>query len=74
METHIITGPTSLKPAVPKPESTAPLKRANRLAATKLNNKMVTAYWEDLFTAKEQGKLVCWYEGVAINPILQAAD
>ena len=50
-----------------------PAKRANRLQTTKLNNKMVTAYWENLFTAKEQGKLVCWYEGVAINPLMQAA-
>ena len=50
------------------------VKRSNRLKATKLNNKMVTDYWEDLFKAKENGKLVCWYEGVAINPILQAAD
>lgn len=50
------------------------LKRANRLKATKLNNRMVTDYWEDLFRAKEEGRFVCWYEGVAINPILQAAD
>jgi benzoyl-CoA reductase subunit B len=50
-----------------------PAKRSNRLKATKLNNKMVTEYWESLFRAKEEGKLVCWYEGVAINPILQAA-
>ena len=52
----------------------APLKRANRLQTTKLNNRMVTDYWEDLFHAKEQGKLVCWYEGIQLNPILQAAD
>ena len=43
-----------------------PVKRANRLQATKLNNKMVTEYWEDLFTAKEQGKMVCWYEGMEL--------
>jgi benzoyl-CoA reductase subunit B len=49
-------------------------KRSNRLQTTKLNNKMVTDYWEGLFRAPEEGKLVCWYEGVAINPILQAAD
>jgi benzoyl-CoA reductase subunit B len=35
---------------------------------------MVNQYWEDLFHAKEQGKLVCWTEGIQINPILQAAD
>ena len=27
------------------------VKRSNRLKATKLNNKMVTDYWEDLFRA-----------------------
>ena len=51
-----------------------PPKRANRLQTTKLNNKMVNDYWESLFRAPEEGKLVCWYEGVAINPILEAAD
>ncbi|MCK9284193.1 MAG: 2-hydroxyacyl-CoA dehydratase family protein [Rhodocyclaceae bacterium] len=50
------------------------VKKANRLQVTKLNNKMVNQYWEDLFHAKEQGKLVCWTEGIQINPILQAAD
>ncbi|HEX4107522.1 MAG TPA: 2-hydroxyacyl-CoA dehydratase family protein [Solirubrobacteraceae bacterium] len=49
-------------------------KRANRLKATKRNNEMVTAYWESLFRAPEEGKLVCWYEGIQLNPILQAAD
>ncbi len=58
--------------SVATPEA-PPVKKANRLQATKMNNRMVTAYWEDLFQAKEQGKMVCWYEGVAINPILQAA-
>lgn len=48
-------------------------RRANRLRVTKLNNQMVTEYWESLFRAPEEGRLVCWYEGVAINPILQAA-
>lgn len=49
-------------------------KRANRMQITKVNNKMVNEYWEDLFRAKENGKLVCWTEGIQINPILQAAD
>jgi len=52
----------------------APEKRANRLAATKMNNRMVSEYWESLFRAPEEGKLVCWYEGIQMNPILQAAD
>ena len=51
-----------------------PPKRANRLQTTKLNNRMVNDYWESLFRAPEEGRLVCWYEGVAINPILEAAD
>lgn len=49
-------------------------KRANRLQATRRNNQLVTAYWEELFRAPDEGKLVCWYEGIQMNPILQAAD
>ena len=47
---------------------------SNRLKTTSLNNKMVTAYWDDLFSAKADGKQVCWFEGVSINPLLQAMD
>lgn len=53
---------------------TSELKKANRLKTSALNNKLVNDYWTDVFNAKEEGKLVCWYEGVAINPIMQAAD
>lgn len=49
-------------------------KKANRLQATKLNNKMVNEYWQDLFRAPEEGRLVCWYEGIQMNPFLEAAD
>jgi benzoyl-CoA reductase/2-hydroxyglutaryl-CoA dehydratase subunit BcrC/BadD/HgdB len=49
-------------------------KKANKLASTKLGGKLVNDYWEMVFRAKEEGKLVCWYEGSAINPFLQAAD
>jgi benzoyl-CoA reductase subunit B len=49
-------------------------RKANKLAATKLGGKLVNEYWEMVFRAKEEGKLVCWYEGSAINPFLQAAD
>jgi benzoyl-CoA reductase subunit B len=52
----------------------APPVTSNRLKTTGLNNKMVTAYWDDLFTAKDRGQQVCWFEGVAINPLLQAMD
>lgn len=48
--------------------------KANRLKASSLNNKLVNDYWTEVFEAKRQGKLVCWYEGVAINPLMQAAD
>ncbi len=34
---------------------------------------MVADYWEDLFTARERGKQIVWYNGGALNPILQAA-
>jgi len=49
-------------------------KKSNRLQTTKLNNRMVSEYWESLFRAPEEGRLVCWYEGIQLNPILQAAD
>ena len=51
-----------------------PVKKANRLKTSSLNNKMVNDYWTEVFNAKAEGKLVCWYEGVAINPLMQAAD
>ncbi|WP_428311883.1 2-hydroxyacyl-CoA dehydratase subunit D [Hydrocarboniphaga sp.] len=51
-----------------------PIKKANRLKTSSMNNKMVNDYWTDVFNAKAEGKLVCWYEGVAINPLMQAAD
>jgi benzoyl-CoA reductase subunit B len=50
------------------------MRKANKLASTRLGGKLVNDYWEMVFRAKEAGKLVCWYEGSAINPFLQAAD
>jgi benzoyl-CoA reductase/2-hydroxyglutaryl-CoA dehydratase subunit BcrC/BadD/HgdB len=47
--------------------------RSNRLAATKAGGRMVAEYWENIFTAKERGKHVVWYNGTALNPIFQAA-
>jgi benzoyl-CoA reductase subunit B len=47
---------------------------ANKLAATRMAGKLVNEYWEMVWRAKEEGKLVCWYEGSAINPFLEAAD
>ena len=50
------------------------MKKANRLKTASLNNKLVNEYWTDVFNAPQEGRKVCWYEGVAINPLMQAAD
>ena len=47
---------------------------ANKLKSTRKAGKLVNEYWEMVWRAKEEGKLVCWYEGSAINPFLEAAD
>jgi benzoyl-CoA reductase/2-hydroxyglutaryl-CoA dehydratase subunit BcrC/BadD/HgdB len=47
--------------------------RTNRLSVTRAGGRLVTDYWEDLFTAREQGKQIVWYNGGALNPIFQAA-
>ena len=52
----------------------SPHVKANRLKTSSLNNKLVNDYWTEVFEAPKQGRLVCWYEGVAINPLMQAAD
>ncbi len=52
-------------------QRTAPL--ANRLMSTRSGGKMVKDYWDNLFSARERGAKVVWYNGAAINPILQAA-
>ncbi|MGE0231071.1 MAG: 2-hydroxyacyl-CoA dehydratase subunit D [Flavobacteriaceae bacterium] len=49
-------------------------KKANKLKSTRIAGKLVNDYWEMVWRAKEEGKLVCWYEGSAINPFLEAAD
>ena len=49
-------------------------KRANKLKSTRIAGKLVNDYWEMVWRAKEEGKLICWYEGSAINPFLEAAD
>lgn len=49
-------------------------KVANKLKSTRMAGKLVNEYWDMVFRAKEEGKLVCWYEGSAINPFLEAAD
>ena len=47
---------------------------ANKLKSTRIAGKLVNDYWEMVWRAKAEGKLICWYEGSAINPFLQAAD
>ncbi|MTE01645.1 2-hydroxyacyl-CoA dehydratase [Paracoccus sp. YIM 132242] len=48
-------------------------KKANKLQSTRIAGKLVNDYWEMVWRAKEEGKLICWYEGSAINPFLEAA-
>ena len=55
--------------AIVKPEP-----YANKLKSTRIAGKMVNEYWEMVWRAKEERKLICWYEGSAINPFLEAAD
>ena len=47
--------------------------KTNRLKSTRLGGKMTADYWENIFTAKERGKHVVWYNGAAMNPLFQAA-
>lgn len=47
--------------------------KSNRLSSTKMGGKMVSDYWENIFSARERGKTVVWYNGTALNPIFQAA-
>lgn len=48
-------------------------KSPRRLEINKLGGKMVADYWENIFTARERGQKVVWYNGSAVNPIFQAA-
>ena len=53
---------------------TAPMTdKSSRLAINKAGGKMVADYWERIFTARERGEKVVWYNGSAVNPIFQAA-
>jgi benzoyl-CoA reductase subunit B len=52
---------------------TAPtLGSSNKIVIPTASN-MVGDYWNNLFTAKERGQQVVWYNGSAVNPIFQAA-
>ncbi|HEY1972499.1 MAG TPA: 2-hydroxyacyl-CoA dehydratase family protein [Pseudonocardia sp.] len=53
---------------------TAPTdKSPRRLEINKAGGKMVADYWDRIFTARERGEKVVWYNGSAVNPIFQAA-
>lgn len=47
--------------------------KVNRLKSADSGRQMVADYWERIFTAKERGAKVVWYNGAALNPIFQAA-
>ena len=36
---------------------------ANKLKSPSLAGKLVNDYWDMVFRAKQEGKLICWYEG-----------
>jgi benzoyl-CoA reductase subunit B len=46
---------------------------SNRLASTRIAGKMTKEYWDRLFTARDRGAPVVWYNGSALNPFFQAA-
>jgi benzoyl-CoA reductase/2-hydroxyglutaryl-CoA dehydratase subunit BcrC/BadD/HgdB len=47
--------------------------KSNRLSITRTGGQVIADYWEDLFTARERGKQIVWYNGGALNPMFQAA-
>jgi benzoyl-CoA reductase/2-hydroxyglutaryl-CoA dehydratase subunit BcrC/BadD/HgdB len=64
----------AIKPRSPGPAPVAPtIPLSNRLTSTRLAGQMVKDYWDRVFTARERGAHVVWYNGAALNPIFQAA-
>src|SRR5689334_22721388 len=53
--------------------STSTGSTVTRMEANRSGGKMITDYWDNIFTAPERGKKVVWYNGAALNPIFQAA-
>jgi benzoyl-CoA reductase subunit B len=53
--------------------TTALENKTNRIGGSQSGSQMVTDYWERIFTARERGSQVVWYNGSAVNPIFQAA-
>jgi benzoyl-CoA reductase/2-hydroxyglutaryl-CoA dehydratase subunit BcrC/BadD/HgdB len=58
----------SMEPAKPSPEPAS-----NRLSSTRHGGKLIKDYWDRLFSARERGSTVVWYNGAALNPIFQAS-
>jgi benzoyl-CoA reductase/2-hydroxyglutaryl-CoA dehydratase subunit BcrC/BadD/HgdB len=50
-----------------------PKPLSNRLQSVRLGGQMTKDYWDRLFSARERGAHVVWYNGAALNPIFQAA-
>ena len=48
-------------------------KSPRRLEINRAGGKMIADYWDNVFTARERGEKVVWYNGSAVNPIFQAA-
>jgi benzoyl-CoA reductase/2-hydroxyglutaryl-CoA dehydratase subunit BcrC/BadD/HgdB len=61
--------PQTVAPPIAPPSE----DKSNRLSITRAGGQLITDYWEDLFTAREAGKQIVWYNGGALNPIFQAA-
>ena len=53
--------------------ATAVTSEPNRLGSTKLAGAMVKEYWDNIFSARDRGATVVWYNGAALNPFFQAA-
>jgi benzoyl-CoA reductase/2-hydroxyglutaryl-CoA dehydratase subunit BcrC/BadD/HgdB len=53
--------------------ATPTLPVSNRLSSTRNGGQMVKDYWDRIFSARERGSHVVWYNGAALNPIFQAA-
>jgi benzoyl-CoA reductase subunit B len=64
----------TVEQTIPKPATTAGTAAlSNRLSSTKDGGKMVKDYWDRIFSARERGAQVVWYNGAALNPLFQAA-
>jgi len=63
----------TLQDAVARPTKPIADVAPNRLISTRAGGALVKDYWDRLFTARDRGATVVWYNGAALNPIFQAA-